>query len=165
MLSKVQIRIDVDNRGVVVFSQRGVSIVNPTVFQDHADGCDCARDRRVDVGTIRCQEVAAANNIHAIKLDPKSSTAAHFGEWLGKLRIGLTEEVGLQVSEHLLIKKIDKDGNETEVYDSDKDDKANVGATNMNVFIIDCRFPEKLFVSLQASQEVRLLAPVRSQAA
>ncbi|CAJ3548703.1 Uncharacterised protein [Burkholderia pseudomallei] len=70
------------------------------------------------------KKVAAASNIHEIKLDPKSSSAAYFGEWLGKLRVGFTEEVGLQVSEHLFIKEIDKDGNETVVYDSDKDDKA-----------------------------------------
>jgi len=70
------------------------------------------------------KKVAAANNIHEITLDPKSSTAAYFGEWLGRLRVGFTEEANLQISEHLLIKAIDKDGNETEVYDSDKDDKA-----------------------------------------
>jgi hypothetical protein len=65
--------------------------------------------------------VAAAANIREIKLDPRSTPSAWFGEWLGKLRAGFTDEVNVNVSEHLLIKKIDKDGNETVVHDSDKD--------------------------------------------
>jgi hypothetical protein len=64
--------------------------------------------------------VAAANNIHEIKLDAKSSTAAYFGEWLGTLRVGFNEEVNLQVSEHLLIKVIDQNGNEKVIYNSDE---------------------------------------------
>lgn len=64
------------------------------------------------------KKVAAANNIHEIKLDPRSSTSAYFGEWLGKLRLGLTEEVNLQISEHLLIREIDEQGNQKVIYDS-----------------------------------------------
>jgi hypothetical protein len=71
------------------------------------------------------KRVAAANHIHEIKLDPKSSTAAYFGEWLGKLRAGFNEEANLQVSENMLIKAVDRSGNETVLYDSDKDNKAN----------------------------------------
>lgn len=69
------------------------------------------------------KKVAAAHNIHEIKLDPRSTTAAYFGEWLGKLRIGLSETVTL--SERVLITKTDENGNETVVYDSGKDDKTN----------------------------------------
>lgn len=65
-------------------------------------------------------KVAAANNIHEIKLDPKSSTAAYFGEWLGKLRAGFTEVANAQISEHLLIQELDDAGNRTLVYDSQK---------------------------------------------
>lgn len=71
------------------------------------------------------KKVAAANNIYEIKLDPKSSTAAYFGEWLGRLHVGVNEEVNVQFSEHLLIKEIDKDGDETVVYDSDNANKVN----------------------------------------
>lgn len=67
--------------------------------------------------------VAAANNIHEIKLDPKSSTAAYFGDWLGKLRLGFMEGVKVQFSEHLLIKEINEDCNGSVVYDSYNDDK------------------------------------------
>ncbi|KVQ75732.1 hypothetical protein WK07_20350 [Burkholderia multivorans] len=71
------------------------------------------------------KKVAAAYNIHEIKLDPGSTTAAYFGEWLGKLRIGLSETVTF--SERVLITKIDKNGNETVAYDSEKDNRANEG--------------------------------------
>lgn len=67
------------------------------------------------------KKVAAAYNIQEIKLDPRSTPSAYFGEWLGKLRVGFTDEVNVNVSEHLLIKRIDKHGNETVVHDSDKD--------------------------------------------
>lgn len=70
------------------------------------------------------KHVAAAANIHEIKLDPRSTPSAWFGEWLGKLRAGFTEEVNLSVSEHLVIKMIDKDGNETVAYDSPQEDLA-----------------------------------------
>lgn len=63
--------------------------------------------------------VAAANNIYEIKLDSKSSMAAYFGEWLGKLRAGFNEKVNLQVSDHLLIKEIDENSNEKVIYNSD----------------------------------------------
>lgn len=71
------------------------------------------------------KKVAAANNIHEIKLDPSSNSSAYFGEWLGKLRAGFTEVINVQFSDHLLIMAIDKEGNQTTVYDSDKDDKTN----------------------------------------
>lgn len=60
--------------------------------------------------------VAAAEGIHEIKLDPRSTTSAYFGEWLGKIRIGLTDNVS--ISEHLSITMIDKDGAVTQIYDS-----------------------------------------------
>lgn len=66
------------------------------------------------------KKVAAASGIHEIKLDPRSTTSAYFGEWLGKLRVGFTEEAGIQISEHLSIHALDKDGKKTELYDSDK---------------------------------------------
>lgn len=68
------------------------------------------------------KKVAAANNIHEIKLDPKSTKAAYFGEWLGNLRVGFHEEINLEASEHLLIRAIDKDGNEKVLYDSNNTD-------------------------------------------
>ena len=67
------------------------------------------------------KKVAKAASIHEIKLDPASTTSAYFGEWLGSLRAGFTDHVKLKISDHLLIKQIDKDGNVTQVYDSDKD--------------------------------------------
>lgn len=66
--------------------------------------------------------VAAAANIHEIKLDPASTASAWFGEWLGKLRAGFTDEVNVGASEHLVIKAIDQKGNETVEYDSANDD-------------------------------------------
>ncbi|WP_185715931.1 hypothetical protein [Burkholderia sp. Bp9004] len=66
------------------------------------------------------KKVAASANIHEVKLDPKSTTAAYFGEWLGKLHVGLNEDVGVQLSEHVLINHIAEDGSETVAYDSDK---------------------------------------------
>lgn len=70
------------------------------------------------------KKVAASNNIHEIKLDPRSTTSTYFGEWLGKLHVGFTEELNLQASEHLLIKSIDKEGVEAVVYDSAKDERS-----------------------------------------
>ncbi|RQT26130.1 hypothetical protein [Burkholderia contaminans] len=69
--------------------------------------------------------VAAATNIIEIKLDPKSTTAAYFGEWLGKLHVGINEDASVRLSEHVLIQSIDEDGNRTVAYDSDNDDKPN----------------------------------------
>jgi hypothetical protein len=66
--------------------------------------------------------VATAANIHEIKLDPASTASAWFGDWLGKLRAGFSDEVKLRVSEHLMIEAIDQNGNKTVVYDSAKDD-------------------------------------------
>ena len=63
-------------------------------------------------------KVAAADGIHEIKLDSASTTSAYFGEWLGKLRVGLFDKVNVNVSEHLLIRKIDEDGNSSVAYDS-----------------------------------------------
>ncbi|MNY23042.1 hypothetical protein D3C86_1566900 [compost metagenome] len=88
----------------------------------NADGGFLVSPRGLQSGA---KKVAAANNIHEIKLDPKSNSSAYFGEWLGKLRGGVNEDVGIQFSERLLIQKIDKDGNETVVYDSNQDDKAD----------------------------------------
>lgn len=65
------------------------------------------------------KKVAAAEGIQEIKLDPKSTTSAYFGEWLGTLRAGFVDTVNVSISEHLLIKVIDKNGNVTQVYDSD----------------------------------------------
>ncbi|WP_175701133.1 restriction endonuclease [Burkholderia ambifaria] len=70
------------------------------------------------------KKLAASTNIHEIKLDPRSTTAAYFGEWLGKLRIGLSETISF--SERILIKKIDENGNETVVHDSDENNTAGV---------------------------------------
>lgn len=66
--------------------------------------------------------MAAAANIHEIKLDPASTASAWFGEWLGKLRAGFTDEVKVGASEHLLIKAINQNGNETVVHDSAQGD-------------------------------------------
>jgi len=71
------------------------------------------------------KKVASANKIYEIKLDPSSTATAYFGEWLGQLRVGLTEKVDIQLSEHLVIKKFDKDGNEVVLYDLANDDNAN----------------------------------------
>lgn len=65
------------------------------------------------------KKVAAAEGIQEIKLDPKSTTAAYFGEWLGKLQAGFIEVVDVSISDHLLIQVIDKHGNVTQIYDSD----------------------------------------------
>ncbi|TPQ32022.1 hypothetical protein [Cupriavidus pinatubonensis] len=70
--------------------------------------------------------VAAAANIHEIKLDPASTASAWFGEWLGKLRAGFTDNVNVSVSEHLVIKAIDPNGSETIVHDSAKDDTSKL---------------------------------------
>lgn len=64
------------------------------------------------------KKVAAAEGIHEIKLDPKSTTSAYFGEWLDKIRAGFTDTVNVSISEHLSIKAIDKEGAATQVYDS-----------------------------------------------
>jgi hypothetical protein len=66
--------------------------------------------------------VAAVANIREIKLDPRSTPSAWFGDWLGKQRAGFTDEVKVGASEHLLINSIDKHGTETVVYDSAKDE-------------------------------------------
>ena len=66
--------------------------------------------------------VATAANIHEIKLDPASTASAWFGEWLGKLRAGFTDEVKVGLSEHLVIKAIDQNGYKTVVNDSARDD-------------------------------------------
>ena len=67
------------------------------------------------------KKVAAAEGIHEIKLDPVSTTSAYFGEWLGSLRAGFTDQVDVSLGEHVLIQLIDRDGNVTQVYDSEKD--------------------------------------------
>lgn len=69
------------------------------------------------------KKVAAAANIREIKLDPRSTESAWFGEWLGRKRVGFTDEVKIGASDHLLIKLIDEHGNETIVHDSATDDK------------------------------------------
>jgi hypothetical protein len=67
------------------------------------------------------KKVAAASRITEVKLNPKSTTAAYFGEWLGSLRAGFNDRVGVNISEHLSIKETKPDGSVTEVYDSGKD--------------------------------------------
>ena len=66
--------------------------------------------------------VAAAADIHEIKLDPRSAPSAWFGEWLGKVGAGFADEVKVGVSEHVLIKRIDQNGGETVASDSSKDE-------------------------------------------
>ena len=66
------------------------------------------------------KQVAAAAGIQEIKLDPLSTTSAYFGEWLGSLRIGFTDDLNVEISEHLSIQLINKDGNMIQTYDSDK---------------------------------------------
>ena len=68
--------------------------------------------------------VAATANIREIKLDAQSDRSAWFGEWLGKLHAGFTDEVKVVVSEHVVIKMIDVHGNETIAHDSAKANKA-----------------------------------------
>ncbi|WP_291590067.1 restriction endonuclease [Comamonas sp. UBA7528] len=70
------------------------------------------------------RSVAKAANIHEIKLNPASTASAWFGEWLGKLRAGFTDEVNIGVSEHLEIMEIDQQGKTTVVYDSAKGDSS-----------------------------------------
>lgn len=48
------------------------------------------------------------------------TTSAYFGEWLGSLRIGFTDDLNVEISEHLSIQLIDNDGNVIQTYDSDK---------------------------------------------
>jgi len=65
------------------------------------------------------RKVAAAEGIHEIKLDAKSTTSAYVGEWLGKMRAGFTDKTVGSITEHLSIKAMDKDGTVTQLYDSD----------------------------------------------
>lgn len=64
------------------------------------------------------KKVAIANNITEIKLSPLSTKSAYFGEWLGNLRAGFTDEINSVITDSLIIKEIDEEGYEKTIYDS-----------------------------------------------
>lgn len=104
-----------ENTGI---SQAITSALAWQILDTDADGGFLVSPNGLQAGA---KFVAAAAHIHEVKLDPASTASAWFGEWLGKLRAGFTDEINMSASEHLVIKLIDKDGNESIAYDSNDD--------------------------------------------